>query len=59
MVITKLRPIIVHQHIHGLVQSVYVEAVTLLHQELVMVVFDYGPLRLAEKTSGLYMTFHW
>ncbi|XVF23113.1 hypothetical protein REPUB_Repub13aG0009700 [Reevesia pubescens] len=35
MEITKLRAIVVHRHIPGSAQSLYVEAVTLLHQELV------------------------
>lgn len=46
MVTTLLKVIIVHQHILGSVQSLFAEAVTLLHQELVMALFVYGLLKV-------------
>lgn len=58
-VIIILRVIIPHRHIPGSVQSVYVEAVILLHQELVMVLFAYGLLKVKPKTFDHCMTFHW
>lgn len=40
---------IVHQHVHGLVRSLYVEAVMLLLQEPVMVLFVFGQLKANPK----------
>lgn len=48
-----------HLHILGLVQSLYVEAVILLHQELEMAVFVCGLLEVRLKIYSLYLTFHW
>ncbi|XP_057493153.1 U3 snoRNP-associated protein-like EMB2271 [Actinidia eriantha] len=49
---------IVHQHVPGSVLSSYVEAVILLLQELVMVLFIYGKLRATPKAYGPYLNFH-
>lgn len=46
---TLLKATIVHQQILGLVQSLFVVAVTLLHQELVTALFDYGLLKVKAK----------
>jgi hypothetical protein len=59
MVTIVLEAIIVNQHIPGSVPSLCVEAVILLHQELEMVVFDYGLLKVRQKAFGLCSTFHW
>lgn len=40
---------VVHQHVHGLVLSLYVEAAMLLLQEPVMVLFVFGQLKVNPK----------
>lgn len=59
MVTIVLEAIIVNQHIPGSVLSLCVEPAILLHQELVMVVFDYGLLKVRQKAFGACSTFHW
>lgn len=58
-VTTLLNVMIVHQHILGSVQSLFAEAVTLLHQELVMALFVYGLLKVRAKPWSPYTTSHW
>lgn len=59
MVTTLLKALIVHQPILGSVQSLFVEAVTSLHQELVMALFDYGLLKVRAECFSRYTTSHW
>jgi len=59
MVTIVMKAIIVNQHIPGSVLSLYVETVILLHQEPVMVLFDYGILKVRPRTFDHCLTFHW
>ena len=59
MVSTTLKAVILLQYIPGSVQSPSVEAVTLQHQELVMVLFICGLLEVRPKTSDPYIIYPW
>lgn len=59
MVTTILRIITVCQHFLGSVRSLFVETVTLVRPELVMVLFDYMQLTVRPMTSNPFITCHW